>query len=69
VQLATSVGPVLTVSQVMFPPGVQEPTAVGVQSSVPASHERCCEVLLRTWLVQVLSCEVLSTIWEVLART
>jgi hypothetical protein len=48
---------------------VQVPTAVGVHSSVLASQERCCDVLLRTWLVQVLICEVLWTIWAVLART
>jgi hypothetical protein len=51
VQLATSVGPVVTVSQVMVPPGVQLPTGTGVQISVLASHERSCEVLCRTWVV------------------
>ena len=66
VQLATRVGPVVTVSQVMLPPGVQLPTAVGVHSSVLASQERSCEVLLRTWLVVICSCEVLATICEVL---
>jgi hypothetical protein len=66
-QLATRVGPVVTVSQVMLPPGVQLPTAVGVHSSVEALQERSCDVLLRTWLVQMFSCDVLSMICDVLS--
>ena len=53
VQLATSVGPVVTVSQVMLPPGSQLPTGTGEHSSVLASQERSCVVLLRTWLVEI----------------
>lgn len=55
VQLDTSVGPVVTVSQVMLPPGVQLPTGPGEHSSVLASQERSCEVLRRTWLVEIWS--------------
>jgi hypothetical protein len=66
VQLATSVGPVVTVSQVMPPPGVQLPTGTGVHSSVPASHERSCDVLCRTCVVLSVSCDVLALIWLVL---
>jgi hypothetical protein len=65
-QLATRVGPVVTVSQVMPPPGVQLPTGTGVQSSVPASQDRNCDVLWRTWLVLSCSCDVLAVIWLVL---
>jgi hypothetical protein len=45
---ATSVGPVVSVSQVMLPPGLQLPTGTGEQSSVLASHASCCEVLRLT---------------------
>ena len=59
-QLVTSVGPVVTVSQVMPPPAVQLPTGTGVQISVCASQERSCDVLCRTWVVLNVSCDVLT---------
>ncbi len=65
-QLATNVGPVVTVSHVMCPPGVQLPTGPGEHSSVLASQERSCDVLLRTWLVVIWSCDVEIVICDVL---
>ena len=62
VQLATKVGPVVTVSQVMSAVAEQLPTGTGVQVSEAALHERSCEVLWRT-------CEVLRFTWEVLCSS
>ena len=51
------------VSQVMVPPGVQEPTGTGVHNSVKESHDRSCDVLFWTRAVCMLSCDVLRLIW------
>ena len=62
VQLATRVGPVVTVSQVMSLVAEQLPTGTGVQVSEAALHERSCDVLWRT-------CEVLRFTWDVLCSS
>ena len=66
VQLATSVGPVVVVWQVMRPPGVQLPTGTGVQRSVEASQELICEVLWRCCSVLACNCDVELLYWTVL---
>ena len=66
VQLATRVGPVAVVWQLMLVELVQLPAGTGVQSSVRAEHERSCVVLCWTWLVLVLVCVVVCVVRDVL---
>ena len=66
VQLATRVGPVVLVWQVIKPPETQVPGATGAQSSVLASHLMDCEVLWLTLLVEAVICEVLCLTCNVL---
>src|SRR5678816_3908410 len=82
VQLATRVGPVVTVSQWKPPPGTQVPVGTELQVSPVSAQMLVCEVLLRTcevdtvicdvpcssWKVLVSVCEVLCTVCDVLCR-
>ena len=58
VQLATRVGPVVTVSQWKPPPGTHVPVGTELQVSPVSAQMLVCEVLLRT-------CEVVTVVWEV----
>lgn len=65
VQLATAVGPVVVVWQVINPPATQVPGATGAHSSVLASHLTVCEVLCVTFVCVAVTCDVLLLICEV----
>jgi len=68
VQLATRVGPVVTVSQWKPPPGTQVPVGTELQVSPVSAQMLVCEVLLRTCWVDTVVCDVPCSSWKVLLR-
>jgi len=68
VQLATRVGPVVTVSQWKPAVGTQVPVGTELQVSPVSAQMLVCEVLLRTCCVDTVVCDVPCSSWKVLRR-
>ena len=66
VQLATRVGPVVTVSQWNPMVGTHVPVGTEVQVSPVSAQMLVCEVLLRTCWVDIVVCDVPCSSWKVL---